>query len=193
MQDWAQIRYLHGSEGMSVRAIAARLGLSRDTVSRAVRSSSPPGYVRVSGPSAFDPFEGHVRLLLAEFPAMPATVIAERAGWPGSASWFRKKVAALRVEYVPKDPADRIAYRPGDQAQCDLWFRGAAPGPLHRPGQVPARTGNFGLRTLPSPAGPSRTGSPRMKCQSHGLAELAGRSPSRRAPACAFPLHRPRR
>jgi hypothetical protein len=122
VQDWAQIRYLYGSEGMSVRAIAARLGLSRDTVSRAVKSSSPPKYVRVSGPSAFDPFEGHVRQLLAQFPAMPASVIAERVGWPGSASWFRKKVAALRVEYVPKDPADRIAYRPGDQAQCDLWF-----------------------------------------------------------------------
>jgi hypothetical protein len=122
VQDWAQIRYLHGSEGLSVRAIAARLGLSRDTVSRTVKSSSPPRYARVSGPSAFDPFEGHVRQLLAEFPAMPASVIAERAGWPGSASWFRKKVAGLRVKYAPKDPADRIVCRPGDQAQCDLWF-----------------------------------------------------------------------
>jgi len=122
VQDWAQIRYLHGSEGMSVRAIAARLGLSRDTVSRAVRSESPPKYVRVSGASAFDSFEGHVRELLSEFPAMPASVIAERVDWPGSASWLRKKVAVLRVEYAPKDPADRIAYRPGDQAQCDLWF-----------------------------------------------------------------------
>jgi IS30 family transposase len=37
VQDWAQIRYLRGSEGMSVRAIAARLGLSRDTASRAVK------------------------------------------------------------------------------------------------------------------------------------------------------------
>jgi hypothetical protein len=122
VQDWAQIRYLHGSEGMSIRAIAARLGLSRDTVSRAVRSDSPPKYVRAAGPSAFDPFEGHVRQLLAEFPAMPASVIAERVGWRGSESWFRKKVALLRVEYSPKDPADRICYRPGDQAQCDLWF-----------------------------------------------------------------------
>lgn len=135
MQDWAQIRYLHGSEGMSVRAIAARLGLSRDTVSRAVKSSSPPRYVRVSGPSAFDPFEGHVRQLLAEFPAMPATVLAERVGWPGSASWFRKKVALLRVEYAPKDPADRIAYLPGDQAQCDLWFP---------PARVPLGAGQSG-------------------------------------------------
>ena len=122
VQDWAQIRYLHGSEGLSIRAIASRLGLSRDTVSRAVASSSPPRYSRVSGPSAFDPFEVHVRQLLEEFPTMPATVLAERVGWAGSASWFRKKVARLRVEYAPKDPADRIAYRRGDQVQCDLWF-----------------------------------------------------------------------
>jgi hypothetical protein len=52
VQDWAQIRYLHGGEGLSIRAIAARLGLSR-----------------VSGLSAFDPFEPHVRQLLAEFSA----------------------------------------------------------------------------------------------------------------------------
>lgn len=122
VQDWAQIRYLHGSEGLSIRAIASRLGLSRDTVSRAVASSSPPKYARVSGPSAFDPFEAHVRELLGEFPSMPASVIAERVGWPGSASWFRKKVALLRVEYTPKDPADRVVYRRGDQVQCDLWF-----------------------------------------------------------------------
>ena len=32
------------------------------------------------------------------------------------------------------------------------------------PAGLPPRTGNFGLRTLPSPAGPSRTGSPGMKC-----------------------------
>jgi transposase len=123
VQDWAQIRYLHGGEGLSIRAIAARLGLSRDTVARAVRSSSPPKYSRVSGPSAFDPFEPHVRQLLVEFPAMPASVLAERVGWLGSPSWFRKKVALLRVEYARKDPADRLSHRPGDSAQCDLLIR----------------------------------------------------------------------
>jgi len=78
-----------------------------------------------------------VRQLLARFPSMPATVIAERVGWPGSASWFRKKVAGLRVEYVPKDPADRITYRPGDQAQCDLWSP---------PARVPLGAGSAGRR-----------------------------------------------
>jgi hypothetical protein len=122
VQDWAQIRYLHVGEGLSIRAIARRLGLSRDAVARAVKAAGPPKYSRIAGPSAFDRFEPHVRQLLAQFPAMPASVLAERVGWPGSPSWFRKKVARLRIDYAPKDPADRIAYRPGDQAQCDLWF-----------------------------------------------------------------------
>nr|WP_040872031.1 IS21 family transposase [Nocardia exalbida] len=135
VQDWAQIRYLPASEGLSMRAIATRLGISRDTVSRAIKSDSPPRYQRVSGPSAFDEFEPLVRALLAEFPAMPPAVIAERVGWSGSPSWFRKKVAELRPEYAPKDPADRLEYRPGDQAQCDLWFP---------PTPIPLGTGQIG-------------------------------------------------
>jgi DNA-binding NarL/FixJ family response regulator len=47
---------LDGGEGLSIRAIAARLALSRETVARAVKSSSPPKYSRMRGPSAFDPF-----------------------------------------------------------------------------------------------------------------------------------------
>jgi hypothetical protein len=38
LQDWAEIRHLHGAEGMSIRAIAVRLGVSRDAVSRAGNS-----------------------------------------------------------------------------------------------------------------------------------------------------------
>ena len=107
---------------MSVRAIASRLGVARDTVSRALASDGPPAYARRPVPSAFDAFEPRVRVLLAEFPLMPATVLAERVGWAGSPSWFRKRVALLRPELTPKDPADRLSYSPGDQVQCDLWF-----------------------------------------------------------------------
>ncbi len=53
---------------------------------------------------------------------MPATVLAERVGWTGSATWFRQNVAAMRPDYAPTDPADRIVYHPGEQVQCDLWF-----------------------------------------------------------------------
>jgi transposase len=122
LQDWAEIRHLHGSEGMSIRAIAKRLGMSREAVARAIASQSPPTYSRGPVVSAFDAFEPGVRALLGEFPLMPATVIAERVGWTGSSSWFRKRVAMLRPELAPKDPADRLQYSPGDQVQCDLWF-----------------------------------------------------------------------
>lgn len=79
-------------------------------------------FSRPAAPSEFDAFETRVRALLAQFPSMPASVIGERVGWAGSASWFRKRVALLRPEYAPKDPADRLEHVPGDQAQCDLWF-----------------------------------------------------------------------
>ena len=136
MQEWAEIRHLHFSEGLSARAIASRLGLARDTVSRALRAEVPPRYSRAPAGSAFDAVEPTVRALLARFPSMPATVLAERVGWTGSGSWFRKQVASLRPEYAPKDPADRLSYRPGDQAQCDLWFP---------PAKIPVGAGQSGL------------------------------------------------
>lgn len=106
VNEWAEIRHLHGSEGMSIRGIAAHLGLARDTVAKALALEGPPTYSRPPVASAFDVFEVRVRQLLAQFPSMPATVIAERVGWDGSPSWIRKKVAVLRPEYEPKDPAD---------------------------------------------------------------------------------------
>ena len=122
MEDWAEIRRLHLSEGVSARAIARRLGVSRGTVARALASSGPPKYRRSPRGSAVDSFEPAIRALLAEFPAMPASVIAERVGWVRSASVFRDRVARLRPLFAPPDPASRTIYLPGELAQCDLWF-----------------------------------------------------------------------
>ena len=102
--------------------IARDLGISRNTVARAVASGGPPGYSRPPVETSFAPFEVQVRGLLESTPSMPATVLAERVGWAGSATWFRQNVALIRPDYAPTDPADRIVHRPGDQVQCDLWF-----------------------------------------------------------------------
>jgi hypothetical protein len=72
--------------------------------------------------TSFTPFAPRVAALLAEFPEMPASVIAERVGWSGSSSWFRENVARLRPEHRRVDPTDRLLWSPGDAAQCDLWF-----------------------------------------------------------------------
>jgi transposase len=122
VEDWALIRRLHLAEGESMRSIAARLGISRNTVAKAVSSDGPPAYVRAPQDSGIKAVEPAIRALLQENPRMPATVLAERVGWSGSPAWFRENVARIRPEYAPADPADRITYDPGDQVQCDLWF-----------------------------------------------------------------------
>ena len=121
MEDWALIRRL-ASEGVPKKQIAERLGISRTTVGKAAASSTPPKYARSPAVTSFSPFEARVRALLEEHPEMPATVLAERAGWTGSPSWFRANVARLRPEQRCPDPADRLVWSPGDAAQCDLWF-----------------------------------------------------------------------
>ncbi|GAB3795088.1 hypothetical protein GCM10028798_03230 [Humibacter antri] len=121
MEDWALIRRL-AAEGVPKARIAERLGVSRTTVLKAVRSESPPRYERVATESSFVAFESRVRVLLAETPDTPATVLAERVGWSGSITWFRENVKRLRPQFRPIDPADRLTWDPGDAAQCDLWF-----------------------------------------------------------------------
>ncbi len=134
MEDWAEIRRLYRAEGLPARAIARRLGVSRGAVSRALASTDPPRYQRPARGSAVDAFEPSIRELLAEFPSMPASVIAERVGWVRSSSVLRDRVAQLRPLFAPPDPASRTGYDPGGLAQCDLWFPPADIGLGH--GQV---------------------------------------------------------
>jgi transposase len=122
LEDWALIRRL-AAEGVPKTRIADRLGISRNTVTKAVDSTEPPKYERMPvAATSFTPFEPRVRELLAGFADMPATVLAERVGWSGSSSWFRENVARLRPEQRRVDPADRLVWAPGDAAQWDLWF-----------------------------------------------------------------------
>jgi hypothetical protein len=135
VEDWALIRRLI-ADGVPQRQVARQLGIGRSTVARAVASDVPPKYERRPAATSFSPFEARVRQLLAEFPELPATVIAERVEWPGSISWFRENVGRLRPVYRRPDPADRLSWAPGDAAQCDLWFP---------PGRIPLEDGSTPL------------------------------------------------
>jgi transposase len=122
VEDWAEIRRLHRAESMPIKAIARTLGVSRNTVRAALASDGPPRYERKPAGSSVDAFEPRIRELLAAYPTMPATVIAERVGWTRGLTVLKDRVRELRPAYLPPDPASRTAYDPGELAQCDFWF-----------------------------------------------------------------------
>jgi transposase len=122
VEDWAEVRRLHRVEGMAIKAIARRLGVSRNAVRRALACDAPPRYVRPSRGSIVDAVDPAIRELLQGCPWMPATVIAERIGWTRSITVLKDRVRELRPYYLPPDPASRTQYDPGDRVQCDLWF-----------------------------------------------------------------------
>lgn len=122
VEDWAEIRRLHRAEQMPIRAIARQLGISKNTVKRALATNRPPVYSRPAKGSAVEAVEPQIRELLKQTPTMPATVIAERIGWDRGMTVLKERVRELRPAYLPVDPVSRTTYQPGELAQCDLWF-----------------------------------------------------------------------
>jgi transposase len=122
VEDWAEIRRLRRAEQMPVKAIARVMGVSKNTVKRALAADGPPLYQRPARGSIVDAVEPRIRELLAAWPTMPATVIAERIGWTRGLTVLKQRVRELRPVYLPPDPASRTAYAAGEVAQCDLWF-----------------------------------------------------------------------
>lgn len=144
VEDWAEIRRLHRSEGLPIKEIARVLGVARNTVRAALASDGPPKYERAPAGSIVDEVEPRIRELLAVYPTMPATVIAERIGWSRSIRVLSARVAELRPVYLPPDPASRTVYVAGEIAQCDLWFPPielpVGFGQTRKPAQLPVLT-----------------------------------------------------
>lgn len=144
VEDWAEIRRLHRAERLPIKAIARVMGVSRNTVRSALASDAAPKYTRTPAGSIVDAVEPRIRELLASYPTMPATVIAERIGWDRSIRVLSGRVAELRPVYLPPDPASRTSYEPGEVAQCDLWFPPimlpVGFGQTRRPAQLPVLT-----------------------------------------------------
>jgi transposase len=122
VEDWAEIRRLHRAEGVPIKVIARRLKISRNTVRKALAAAEPPSYHRATKGSIVDAVEPQIRVLLAETPSMPVTVIAERIGWDRSLTVLKDRLRELRPLFMPPDPAQRTEYLPSELAQCDLWF-----------------------------------------------------------------------
>ncbi|WP_421839994.1 IS21 family transposase [Mycobacterium sp.] len=122
VEDWAEIRRLRRSEQLPIAEIARVMGISRNTVKSALASDGPPKYRRAVRGSVADEAEPRIRELLAAYPRMPATVIAERIGWSYSIRTLSGRVRELRPLYLAPDPVSRTTYVAGEVGQCDFWF-----------------------------------------------------------------------
>jgi transposase len=120
VEQWAEIRRLHRVEHLSVRAIARRLGLARNTVRSALRSADPPGYDRAPRPSCLDPFNNRIAELLAQFPDLSAVRVREilqAEGYAGGVTILRQYLRTVRPQ--PVQAFQRTEYRPGEIGQLD--------------------------------------------------------------------------
>jgi hypothetical protein len=113
VEDWAEIRRLHWAERMSIKQIARVLGVAKRTVRRALAADGLPRYRWVAWGSIVDGVEPRIRGLLAAWPRMPATVIAERIGWTRGLRVLKQRVRGLRPVCLPPDLASWTAVRLG--------------------------------------------------------------------------------
>ena len=124
VQQWAEIRRLVLVEGCSQREVAARMGLARDTVAKAVRSETPPKYRRATAGSKLDPFKDWICEQLRESPTIQAQRLREMAGelgYEGGKTIFDDYVREVRPRFLVRRTFQRTVYRPGELVQCDLW------------------------------------------------------------------------
>ena len=71
MELWAELRREHFVRGVSIKELARRTGLSRNTIRAALRSSTPPSYRRPRPGSKLDSFKDEIHRLLRQHPDLP--------------------------------------------------------------------------------------------------------------------------
>jgi transposase len=118
-EEWVDIVSLH-RQGLSIRAISARLGVSRNTVRAALRREGPPSRQARVLPSKLDPYKDYLLARLAEFPELSAVALAEEIralGYEGGLSILKEFTFPYRQRR--REPVVRFETPPGRQAQAD--------------------------------------------------------------------------
>jgi len=127
VEDWAEVQRLFHREGLTKRAIARRLGMSRTTVIRLLGSKEAPRYQRAPRGSLVDPFADEIAMLLDTEADAPATVICERlrrSGYTGGISILKEHLARVRPGFLAARAFQRTSYLPGEIGQLDWWHTG---------------------------------------------------------------------
>ncbi len=125
VERWAELRREHFVRGVSIKELARRFGVDRNTVRRALRSDRPPAYSRASGPSKLDPFKDEIHRLLRGDPRLPGVRVRELIeplGFDGGKTIVDDYLREVRPLFCPPPRTfQRTVYRPGEICQFDLW------------------------------------------------------------------------
>jgi transposase len=127
----AEVLRLGLVEGIGVRAIARRLGMSRKTVRRILgRHRAPPKPPDKRG-SMLDAYEPAIRKILGDAPDMLAPAVLERLrplGYSGGVTILRARLHTMRPQSTPRAFLT-LSFEPGEAMQID-WadFGFALPG-----------------------------------------------------------------
>ncbi len=132
---FVEIHVLH-RQGLSIRVIARKLSISRNTVKRYLRDpkQTPEYSQRAKRPSVLDPFKPYLleRIRAASPDWIPATVLfreIKARSYEGGKTTVRSFVSAQRPQKL-EVPIQRFETLPGEQMQVDFTtIRGGAISP----------------------------------------------------------------
>jgi transposase len=124
VEQWAELRREHFVRGVSIKELARRSGLSRNTIRVALRSAAPPGYQRAPSGSKLDPFKNEIHRLLkvdSDLPGQRVRELIEPLGFCGGKMVVDDYLREVRPLFVTARTYQRTVYRPGEICQFDLW------------------------------------------------------------------------
>ena len=102
---WAEIRRLHEIEKLSGRAIAGRLGCSRQLVKQALELNDPPSSMRKAKASKLDPYKPQIDAIIARYPGLSAVRVCEKiSGSQNGQSAYTGSLSLLRESCLSRDP-----------------------------------------------------------------------------------------
>jgi transposase len=124
VEGWAELRREHFVRGVSIKELARRTGLSRNTIRSALRAAEPPRYERALAGSKLDPFKDEIHRLLRADPSMSGQRIRELIaplGFDGGKTIVDDYLREVRPLFARPRTFQRTVYRPGEICQFDLW------------------------------------------------------------------------